>query len=508
MLRILRIGTALACFVGLCLLFLDVSGWLPPHLAFLAKLQIVPALLTGSVATVAGLLVFTLLFGRAYCSTLCPLGVMQDCIARLNRNRPYRFSHGMSWLRFVMLGIFVLAFVSGVSPVFNLLEPYSAFGRIAANLMAPAWTAASNGMALAAQHMDSFAVGFTPVWQKGLAALVAALATLALLGVLAWRNGRTWCNTLCPVGALLGQVHRLAVLRPRLDAEKCIGCGACERICKAGCISAKNSTMDDSRCVSCFNCLNVCRKDAIRYRPFSGSRGVGARPLEPSGSEGSRGASLSREQAGNDSVNAGRRALFCAALASAGIVALPERAFPAGREKIVPALTRRKPPLREEPVLPPGSSGLHAYKTRCTGCQLCVSACPNQVLRPSDTGMGILQPVMSFERGYCRVNCVTCSTVCPSGAIRPITVEQKSAIQIGRARIRPELCIVTTDEVPCNSCSRNCPTDAITMVGNEGHKRPAVDAEKCTGCGACEYVCPARPLAAIQVEGNLEHRRI
>ncbi|MDR0881480.1 MAG: 4Fe-4S dicluster domain-containing protein, partial [Candidatus Adiutrix sp.] len=126
-----------------------------------------------------------------------------------------------------------------------------------------------------------------------------------------------------------------------------------------------------------------------------------------------------------------------------------------------------------------------------------------------DTGSGLLQPSLSFERGYCRVNCVECSLVCPTGAIRAVTIPEKSAIQVGRGVLDWERCIVQTDKVECTACSRNCPTGAITLVGAGGElKRPVVDREQCLGCGACEYYCPARPLAAIKVQGNWQHRRI
>lgn len=485
MLRAIRSALAALCFAGLCLLFLDVSGVLPPKLAFLAKLQLVPAILAGSFIIVATLAVLTLLFGRVYCSTLCPLGVLQDAISRLGKKNRFRFSPARTWLRLTVLAVFVVAFAAGAPLVFGLLEPYSAFGRIAADLMAPLWALGSNGLALASESMGNFAVGPTPVWQKGFSALAAAVFTLVMVSCLAWKSGRTWCNTLCPVGAVLGFLSHFSLFKPRIDAARCTHCGLCARTCKASCIDAGNGTLDSSRCVACFNCLDTCRHKAIAYAPGRGKRTPEAR--------------------GKELPNPARRALFAAAL-SAAIV--PVTAQTRSGNGTIPALTRKQRPARSTPVTPPGSSGLEAFKARCTGCQLCVSACPHQVLRSFDNGAGMLQSSLSFERGYCRVNCVACSTVCPAGAIRPVSPAEKTAIQIGRAVVRPDICIVNTENVSCTACARSCPAGAINMVGDGPLKKPAVDAERCTGCGACEYVCPARPFAAIRVEGNLEHRRI
>jgi ferredoxin len=194
---------------------------------------------------------------------------------------------------------------------------------------------------------------------------------------------------------------------------------------------------------------------------------------------------------------------------ASGAAALPLNALAAAREAAIPALTRKASPRRAVPVLPPGAGGLASFTRKCTGCQLCVAACPHQVLHSSDIGGYALQPAMGFERGYCRVNCVTCSSVCPTGAIRPMTAERKSATQVGRAVVRPEICIVTTDDVSCMACAKACPTGALGLAGADGtRKRPVVDTERCIGCGACEYVCPARPVSAVMVEGNIEHRLV
>jgi len=173
----------------------------------------------------------------------------------------------------------------------------------------------------------------------------------------------------------------------------------------------------------------------------------------------------------------------------------------------------KKSPRRLIPLTPAGSLSARRMKRHCTACQLCVTVCPNNVLRPSTSLDTLMQPLMSYERGYCRPECVKCSEVCPSGAIRKITKEEKSSTQIGHAVWVGERCIPLTDEQVCDNCERHCPTKAITIVssvaGDETSlKIPAIHEELCIGCGACEYLCPSRPLSAIFVEGHLIHKII
>ena len=139
--------------------------------------------------------------------------------------------------------------------------------------------------------------------------------------------------------------------------------------------------------------------------------------------------------------------------------------------------------------------------------------------------MRLMQPEMSYERGYCRPECTKCSEVCPAGAIRPVTTAEKSSIQMGHAVWIKRNCIPVRDGEECGNCARHCPTGAIVMVPLRGRHRhgnpendgkdkspalkiPAIDTEKCIGCGACENLCPARPFSAIYVEGHEVHREI
>lgn len=120
-------------------------------------------------------------------------------------------------------------------------------------------------LAYFAERMDSYAFYEVDVWMKSLSTLLIAVVTFIVLGVLAWRNGRTYCNTICPVGTVLGFISKYAIFKPVIDASKCNGCGLCARNCKASCIHSKKHEIDYSRCVACMDCLDKCKRGAIKY---------------------------------------------------------------------------------------------------------------------------------------------------------------------------------------------------------------------------------------------------
>ena len=487
MLRKIRTILAAVFFVLITLLFLDFTGTLHHWLSWMAKIQFLPAVMALNVVVVVALIALTLVFGRIYCSVICPLGVFQDLLARLRRKKnKYSYSKEVKWLRYPVLAVFVLAGVAGIGSLFQLLAPYSAYGRIATMIFQPIWKLGNNLLAMVAERMDSYAFYTIDTWMRSLPVLIIAAVTLVILAVLAWRGGRTYCNTICPVGTILSFFARFSWLKIRFDEEKCKNCSLCSKNCKAACIDFKSHTVDYSRCVACGNCIDSCKFDALKYSP-------------------------SMQTKKNASVDASKRSFLLASalVSTAAMAQKKEKLMDGGLAEIEDKVA----PQRQTPLTPPGSLSFQNLSTRCTGCQLCVSECPNQVLRPSGDLMHLMQPTMSYEHGYCRPECTRCSEVCPAGAIKKIDKPEKTSIQIGHAVWIKKNCVVLTDEVECGNCARHCPSGAIEMVpldhdNEDSPKVPAINEAACIGCGACEYVCPSRPFSAIYVEGHEVHRKI
>lgn len=497
MLKKIRRTLAIVFLLCITLLFLDFTGTAHAWLGWMAKIQFLPAVLALNAGVILLLVVLTLVFGRVYCSVICPLGVMQDVFGWMGKKRKknrYSYSPAKSWLRYGVLAVFIVALLAGVGSMVALLAPYSAYGRIAQNLFAPLYGWGNNVLAFFAERADSYVFYRTEVWLKSLPTLLVAAATFVAVGVLAWRNGRTYCNTVCPVGTVLGFFARYAWFKPVIDTGKCVDCKLCARSCKAACIDIKNHRIDYSRCVACMDCIGKCHKGAIRY----------AHPRKIA-----RTTEVRTEQVSARQIDDARRSFLTAAalVTSAVTLKAQEKKVDGG----LALIEDKKIPERTTRLVPPGALSARNFSSHCTACQLCVSVCPNEVLRPSAGLMTLMQPEMSYERGYCRPECTKCAEVCPAGAIRPITRAEKSSIQIGHAVWVKKNCVPLTDGKECGNCARHCPTGAITMVPSDMHnpdslKIPVVNTEKCIGCGACENLCPARPFSAIYVEGHEAHR--
>lgn len=514
MLKNIRIISAAIFFIGITMLFLDITGLSHLWLGWMAKIQFLPAILAMNLGVVGLLIILTLIFGRVYCSVICPLGVMQDIISwshgktkKKNRFR-FSFSPAKNWLRYTLLAIFIIVLAAGANSIATLVAPYSSYGRIASNLFAPVYRAGNNLLAWAAERADSYAFYSTDVWIKSMPTFVIAAATFIIIFIMAWKGGRTYCNTICPVGTLLGTISRFSLFAPVIDTSKCRSCGLCGRQCKASCINMKEHRIDYSRCVVCMDCIDICHEGAIKYRFRYGAKHVSEAGEGTSDKVSRNGQANSTKKSGIDS---GRRAFMASSAFAA--VSLAAKAQEMKTDGGLGFVQRAAVPKRETRIVPAGSASIRNFDTHCTACQLCVSACPNNVLRPSASLATLMQPEMSYERGYCRPECTRCSEVCPAGAIIAINREEKSSVQIGHAVVDLSLCVVNTDEVSCGNCARHCPAGAIRMVHKNPDDKnslriPTVNEERCIGCGACENLCPARPLTAIHVEGHEVHRTI
>ena len=445
-LKVIRIILAALMLLGITALLLDTTGVLRHWLGWMPKVQLLPAMMALNVVVVVAILLVTLVIGRFYCAVVCPMGIFQDLFVWAHKlifgkKRPYRYRKPANWLRYTVLALFVLAMLVGMNSIAVLIAPYSAYGRMVTGLHA-----------------------------SGLAQWVA-IATLAVIGLMSFTMGRLWCNTICPVGSLLGLLAKHRLFGIRIDAAKCVGCRKCEHGCKAMCIDIDNKTVDHSRCVDCWNCLAQCPVGAISLG--------GKQPAEST-----------------KPVDDSRRKFVAGTVAVGAAMAVQaqEQKLDGG----LAALMDKQVPQRKTPLKPFGSQSIKNFGTRCTACQLCVSQCPEKVLRPSAKLESLMQPELNYTDGYCRMACTRCSEVCPAGAIQPISKEEKTAISIGCAVVLKDNCI------GCGTCARHCPSAAISMVDG----KPAVNEARCLGCGACEYYCPARPMTAIYVEGREIHTEI
>ena len=554
----LRMILAGLIFLACLAIFLDFTGVMAAYLGWVAKIQFMPAILSLNVLIFLVLIALTVVFGRIYCSVICPLGIFQDLFAGLRGKKkaykPWKHTKAMRAVRYGLLGVFSILAIAGVMSIVSIFEPYSAFGRIATSILAPAYDGINNIFANIAETHESYAFYGVDVWLRGTASLILAILTFVGLAIAGFVTGRGYCTTVCPVGTLLGLISKFSIFRVRIQADKCKNCHACERKCKSHCIDLETHSVDPERCVTCFNCLSACKFNAIAYTPSlkdmlkkadqntpkaddkpeesAETKGNAEDMKESAEAQENKAADMKEssdakleeseapkpedqpENADSKVPSTARRAFMTAtATAAVGAALCPALALAeGGADGELAEVSRKSVYPRENAVTPPGSNGWLSMKKHCTGCQLCIRACHNKVLRMSDEGGTLLRPVMSFERGYCRPTCNDCSQVCPTGAIKPITLEQKSSIQIGRAIWRQDICL-SAKGTHCRACGRACPNGAITFTVTqtaEGKKAkiPVVDLERCIGCGACEYVCPARPLAAIHVEGIMQHHEI
>ena len=426
-------------------------------------MSLTSAFFVDTLAAVVLIVVVTLLFGRIYCSVLCPLGILQDGIAFMAQrlkgktHRRYRFLD----TRPVKYGVFLFVLILGAAgvmlPLIALL-PSSNFFTIVSNVFLRFFCTTDPKVGTPSYfcaNPPAEAFGFS----LGVFLVVAALA--------AWR-GRIYCNTLCPVGAVLSLIGQKPLYRIALSQEMCVCCGMCEAACKGGAIDSKKKSVLAENCVMCFNCIPACKRGGVRLEK---------RPKMAS-------FSLSRRH-------------FIGA--AGGVVA------GAGVAVIAHKLEKALPPKpSHEPAMPPGAGNAKRFHEKCVGCGICIRECGGRVLAPSvgQYGLvGFMQPVMDYSRGACVYDCNRCSNICPVNALLPLSLAEKQLTRIGIASVNDSC-------VGCGICASKCPANAITVIRQDGRNLASVSVDHCIGCGVCQDVCPLPDAPAIQVSGVSEQIRV
>ncbi|GAB6124088.1 4Fe-4S dicluster domain-containing protein [Dysgonomonas termitidis] len=492
MLKKLRVGVSIILFTLITFYFLDFAALMPDQFHALAHIQFIPAILGSSFIILTVLIILTLLFGRVYCSSICPMGVYQDIVAWLSKKtarkkKRYKYSKAKNILRWSVIVVVLIAFFAGYPVLLGLVDPYSAYGRIISNVFKPVYMAGNNVLESVFTSFGNYTFYKMEVAILSIFSFIIAILTFLGIGFFAWKYGRTFCNTICPVGTVLGFISKFSLFKVQIDDSLCNSCGSCAMKCKASCIDSKNHTVDHSRCVDCFNCLDSCSRNALKYTPYM-----------------KRAADTKIEK----TADSGKRQFLATAITTA--VSVPAVL---AQEKIVEIITDGKVPTRQNPICPPGAKSAEHLLHRCTSCHLCISRCPSRVIKPAfmEYGIGgIMQPVMTYEKGFCNYNCTVCADVCPNQALLPLTMEEKHMTQIGRVHFVEDICVVHVEETNCGACAEHCPTQAVTMVPYEGHEGltiPHITPDICVGCGGCEFICPVRPNRAIFVEGNIIHQK-
>jgi ferredoxin len=475
--------------------FVDFRHLIPnKYINILIFLQFIPSgykfLNIGTIAATGFIIVLllTLLFGRTYCSFLCPLGLLQDVFSRTGgrakkRFRRFGFKKPHTVLRYSLLVITLIITLVWGTFFLTLIDPYSIFGRFITYFVKPIVLILNNFLSGILGKFDLYTLVNTPVTRFPLLVYVIPSAFLLLVVIMSFAKGRLYCNTICPLGTFLGLISKISILRIKFDDAKCTRCGRCSLACKSSCIDFLNKNVDLSRCVGCFNCLKSCPDKALSYGLVTFRKNEQETDIE-------------------------RRKI----IAGSVLLLLGLSNSSSGQNVTAPKPTKASTVKenRKFPVCPPGSAGIENFTKKCTACSLCITVCPNNVLIPSirEYGLtGIMQPRMDYHKSFCTYECIKCLDICPTGALLPLALEAKKLTQLGKAVFIKDNCIVKTEKTACGACSESCPTKAVHMIPFEGKLViPETKDEICIGCGHCEYACPTTPYKAIFVDGNPEHK--
>lgn len=477
-LKFIRIAIAAVSFICLLPAFFCSEPYLPFFSRTILSLQLVPSIYQFSLNPfgIIGMgfivvVISSFVFGRIYCSMLCPLGILQDIsrffATRFKADKKYPRQNPPGILRYFILALTLISCAAGIKTILDFLDPFSIFSRFFSHTFKQAALLINNQFISGLEFFDIYLFFPKKLQIAPEATLTVTIITAVIIILAATFTGRFYCNSICPVGTLFSLISRKSLFQFELSPEKCKACGKCEAVCKAGCIDTEEKTINMSNCVACFNCIAVCRHDALYYRLTSGPA-VQHSPV--------------------------RRDFLTGVVAFSGFSAcLPLMTTSALNAAILPK-------NKNIPVLPPGALNISHFNHLCTGCHLCVSVCRTQAIEPAFLAhqfSHMFQPGLNFKKGQCDYECNACGNICPTGAIKPLSLNEKKQTRIGKAFLDEKRCIVYVKNKNCGACGEACPTHAIVAVRKGKTLHPKIREDYCIGCGACEFSCPTSPKSII-----------